>query len=102
MSRYRYWWYGMVRAIISRYNELDETKEKEKEYKKAIDDAITETLQKDEGSSRVKAVQMVYIENRYTINGMAKEVYWSERKVKKWLSDFVLLVGSKIGFDLHS
>ena len=50
------------------------------------------------GEDRMKAVQLVYFEDRYTIAGAANKLGYAEMTIRRWLSAFANLAGKYAGY----
>ena len=46
----------------------------------------------------MKAVQLVYFEDRYTIAGAADKLGYAEMTIRRWLSAFANLAGKYAGY----
>lgn len=64
----------------------------------AINKAIKQTEGMDNGEDRMKAVQLVYFEDRYTIAGAADKLGYAEMTIRRWLSAFANLAGKYAGY----
>lgn len=64
----------------------------------AIEKTIQDTKLFDNGDVRIKAIEKVYFEKVLTIDGVAIELGYSERQIRRWLTQFVNAVGKNAGF----
>lgn len=98
-SRYVKDWYGIVLNRIKHYPGIKESDSKQNQnYVKAIEDALESTKETEDGELKVKAMELLYFENRYTIDGVAFKLNVSRRTLQRWTSSFVYLVGKNVGF----
>lgn len=64
----------------------------------AMEKANKETLKLPNGEERLRAVEIVLIKKNKNVYGAALELYCSSRKVERWISSYINLVGRKAGF----
>lgn len=99
MSRPRNYWYGIAKKMTSRYYKLDSSIEQERIFNDAVTATIKQTEQSGElAGDKLKAVKLVLFDQRYTIQGAALKLHYSEFAVQKWLNEFVNLVGVNAGY----
>lgn len=97
-TRYKYWWYPHIIAMIREFpNGLGNT-EKAEEANEAISTVISRTLDEDDGIERVRAINEIYFQDKKNADGVASELYVSRRKVEKWTHDFVYEVAEELGY----
>ena len=98
-QRWRHWWYGSVVNALKHYPGIkSDTSRMAQAHAKAIDAAIKETLEMDDGQLRIKAVDLIFFKRTCTVDGAALRVYASVRTVQRWTSAFIDLVGEKVGY----
>ena len=96
---YRWDWWGHVKGMIRRYPDRkgrDLHGVALAEYE-AVQAAIDETAQMDEGAQRIALVGMIFWGNQYKLTGAALRIPCSERTALRWHSDFIKLVAKKRG-----
>lgn len=99
MSRPRYYWYGSVKKMISRYTILaQESSLQSAIFQKAIDISLEETKKLPNGEERVKAIEIILIKQTKTAEGVALEMNYSWRTIQNWITSFVNMVGRNAGF----
>lgn len=99
MSRPKFYWFGIVkREIMTPATQKNPHSKQTKLYNKAIQDACGQTLQMDRGADRIKAVELILIKQTHTYAGASMELHYSERLIQRWISDFIYLVGKKVGY----
>jgi hypothetical protein len=98
-SRYKNYWYGIVKKMVQRYPDLkNEMTMQSAIMSNAIENAIADTKLLPDGERRVKAVEIVYVKGSENIDGAAIKLYASRRTVERWLSSFINLVGKYGGY----
>lgn len=99
MSRPKNWWYPIALRVTKNYNKLFEKSSPAISiWLYALNKAIKDTEDSDNGKDKMKAITLVYFSKEYTIAGIAQELGYSEVTVKRWLSAFVNLVGKYAGY----
>lgn len=99
MSRPRHYWYGIVRQMIMRSEELKTDKSLQATiFLNAMRDAEEETLKLPNGDLKMKAVRDVLINKTRTYEGVAQDIHYDCNTVQKWVNKFVNLVGKKAGY----
>ena len=99
MSRPKFYWFGIVKKeITTPAIQKNPHSKQAKLYSKAIQEAHDQTLQMDRGADRIKAVELVLIKQTHTYAGVSMELHYSERLIQRWISDFIYLVGKKVGY----
>ena len=99
MSRPKYYWYGIVKKMIMRYPQIKEEKSIQTSiFVNAIEKALKETKEMENGDTRIEAISKLLFENKKTVGGVSMEMHYSERKIVGWTSDFIKLCGKNAGF----
>lgn len=99
MSRPRNWWYPIALLVIKNYDKLFEMSSPAISiWEYALNRAIKDTKDSDNGNDKIKAVKLVYFRKEYTAAGMAQELGYSEVTIRRWLNSFVNLVGKYAGY----
>lgn len=101
MSRPRYWWYGYVRkAIIHNICSTQQPPETIQEAiaRIAITKALDDTKQLYRGEERLKLVDLVFRQQKYTAPCAAMVMYISESTATTWMKEFVYTVAKHMGF----
>lgn len=99
MSRPRNYWFGIVkREITTPASQKNKNSNNTKRYNKAIKLALEQTEALDRGPDRVKAIELILINQTHTYTGASLELHYSERLIQRWISDFIYLVGKKVGY----
>lgn len=98
MGKSRNDWYGSVKGFIMRYYRIKKETEMQKRICDSVDVVLKDTRNMDNGSERIKAIEMILIDKTHTIDGVVLELHYSRRTVQSWISDFVKKVGVKSGF----
>jgi len=62
----------------------------------AVEQALSISSNLTSGLSRVKLIELVYFQRRYTIEGAAMQIPCSVQTAQIWNSDFLLLVWSRL------
>lgn len=103
-NKYKWYWYGLVMIAIRNYKNAGNSP-REKEIKRAIEDAIEETIKKDAGKNTdegwvtVQIVKLTLINHTHTLEGAAITVPGlSARTARRLRADFIYLVARKIGY----
>lgn len=76
----------------------DERLERLRKAVEAVEYAIYITERSKKGKAKMDIVKMVYLKKTHTLYGAAMEVITSERQAKRWNSEFIEMVGKKMGF----
>ena len=99
MSRPRYYWFGIVKAMIYRYPDglyIDTVKGAEAFI--CIKKALAETETARDGDERIRLIDMVFFKKTHMVYGAADKIHISESTAKRWISEFVYLVAQKMGY----
>ena len=94
MSHPRYDWWGYAKSMIKRYPDKNTENERQ-----AVDRAIAQTKEMENGSDRMAVVRMVLIKKTHTIAGAALQIHCCERNAQQWHADFIRLVAKE--FECH-
>lgn len=88
MGRPKKKWWGYMRYIIRGYytNNVNE------DERRAVEDAISQTLAMKNGEDRMKIVEMVLMKHSHSVAGAAMKTHYSEQTAKGYQGDFVRLV----------
>lgn len=99
MSRPRYGWWGYVRWVIRKYPEREnQTLEGvEKKEQEAVEAAVKEFLNNENGQEKLKVVQLVMFNKTHTLEGAAMVVPCSYETAKRWVQQFIRLVAKNYG-----
>lgn len=98
-TRYKRYWHGSIISILKRKSELmADTSMQAEIIRTAIKNADFETSKLHDGKARLEAVELVYIKQSHSMVGAAQRLYASERTIKKWCSEYIVMVGRNIGF----
>ncbi len=99
MGKPKHYWYGIVKRLIMESPSHDK-EESLQQYiiSMAMEKANKETLKLPNGEERLRAVELVLIKKNKNVYGAALELYCSSRKVERWISSYINLVGRKAGF----
>lgn len=100
MSNPKHDWYGHAVKQVKKYPDklIAENTAQSALWMYAINKAIKQTEGMDNGEDRMKAVQLVYFEDRYTIAGAANKLGYAEMTIRRWLSAFSNLAGKYAGY----
>lgn len=100
MSNPKHDWYGHAVKQVKKYPDklIAENTAQSALWMYAINKAIKQTEGMDNGEDRMKAVQLVYFEDRYTIAGAANKLGYAEMTIRRWLSAFANLAGKYAGY----
>lgn len=100
MSNPKHDWYGHAVKQVKKYPDklIAENTAQSALWMYAINKAKKQTEGMDNGMDRMKAVQLVYFEDRYTIAGAADKLGYAEMTIRRWLSAFVNLAGKYAGY----
>ena len=94
MSKPRYRWWGYAKAMLRAYpGNVTE------EEGKAIESAITETLELSDGKDRIKVIDLVFFKGTHKLAGAAMQVPCSIDTAQKYHADFIRLLGEKRGLN---
>ena len=99
MGKPKHYWYGIVKRLIMESPSHDK-EESLQQYiiSMAMEKANKETHKLPNGEERLRAVELVLIKKNKNVYGAALELYCSSRKVERWISSYINLVGRKAGF----
>lgn len=100
MSNPKHDWYGHAVKQVKKYPDklIAENTAQSALWMYAINKAIKQTEGMDNGLDRMKAVQLVYFEDRYTIAGAVDKLGYAEMTIRRWLSAFANLAGKYAGY----
>lgn len=103
MSQYRYWWYGYVQIMIRDSMErikagIKPATLQEAQAQFATQKALDELENKDRSPERIEFIKSVFCNKKYTVPGLAMQMYISESTASHWKSDFVYQVAFFMGF----
>lgn len=99
MGRPRYYWYNSVKKIIMQYPRLkDDASKQAVQYVEAIEIAIADTKKLENGNERMTAIDDILFKKTRTIDGVAIKLNYHWRTIQNWITDFIKLVGKKVGF----
>lgn len=93
MSRPHYYWYGIVKKMVSMYPALGRYSTPQAGLYKSAVEAELENVD----SEHEYAIREILIRKR-TLYAVSCEVGYSESTVKKWISTFITKVGKRVGF----
>lgn len=98
MSRPRYYWFGIVKTMIYQYpnNDLDTVKGAEAFI--CVKRALAETAKLRDGADRLRLIDMVFFKKSHRTYGAADIIHVSESTAKRWVSEFVYLCASMMGY----
>lgn len=95
MSRPHFYWYGIVKKMVSKYPELRNSAQ-ESLYRTAIEESLEQTKQSLYGAEKADVIER-YIKGE-SLDEVAARTYHSRRTVQRWVSEFITIVGRKVGF----
>lgn len=100
LSNPKHDWYGHAVKQVKKYPDklIAENTAQSALWMYAINKAIKQTEGMDNGEDRMKAVQLVYFNDRYTIAGAADKLGYAEMTIRRWLSAFANLAGKYAGY----
>lgn len=99
MSKPKNYWYGFVKNnIVGRVGELDINNDMEFKFLSAYAKALEKTAEMPNSDERIKTIQMIFIKKTDTVESLTFKLYWSERTIRGWVSDFINMVGEEAGF----
>ena len=99
MSKPRYRWWGYIKSIIRDYPALEGktlqgTRLKER---MAVQRALEQTVQMDNGKERLRVVDLVFLKQTHTLEGAALMVPCSYMTAKRWVQQFIKAVARNFG-----
>lgn len=74
--------------------ELPQTEQKEYE---AVEGAIKQTREKENGEEVLKMIRLVYWDRSHTIYGASRELSISEKTAKRWHGEFIKIIAKIYG-----
>jgi hypothetical protein len=80
------------------YPNLNDSIEEEKKYKDAINNTIDELSGQPGGNTINIAVKMVLFDKTHTPIGAGYALGCSDRLITKWTSQFITMVGERVGY----
>lgn len=99
MSRPKYYWYPYVVSTIRQYKKgLKEDTTQNLIARKAIEETIKHTLERDTGEERMKVVTLAYLNSSHTIEGSALKCHMSATTAKRIAKEFIYEVATRMGF----
>lgn len=99
MGKSQYYWYGIARKMIE-CNELYKNNCSIQAilFNRAIDEALEATVKKPNGEDRLYAINEILFKKRLTYESASMTMYYSEKTIRNWITDFIKLVGKNAGF----
>lgn len=91
MSKPRYGWWGYVKWMIRHYPNQSQRE------RQAVQRAIEQTQRMDNGSERMRVVEMVFLKQTHTLEGAALMVPCSYMTARRWHNDFIRRVAKNFG-----
>ena len=99
MSRPKHYWFGISKGMICRYTQIKNGESRqEKNWTKAIEDALEAARGLENGEYRVEAIRLVLLDKKLTQPGAADALHYSERTIRRWIEGFVNDVGRRAGY----
>ena len=92
------YWYGIVKKQIGISKAEGKGSLQSLIIENAITEANRETKKLPNGDLRLQAVKGILIDRTSNYEGMALQVNYSERTIRKWINSYVNLVGKKAGY----
>lgn len=98
-QKYKEYWKPAVIDMIRHYPAIEKEETIQASiFSSAIKKALRDTETLPDGSRRVQAVKLYYMQNTHKIDGIAMIVDASPRTVQRWLDSFVNAVGTNAGY----
>lgn len=99
MSKPRYGWWGYVKWMIRQYPARDGRyiQGKALEERMAVQRAIDQTLELENGKERMQVIELVFFRQTHTLEGAAMMIPCSERTARRWHAEFIKLVAREYG-----
>lgn len=96
-KRYKNWWYNIVERLVRKQLREPDNSLIGQVISAAMAQAYIEAAQQEHGVERIAAIHYLY--NRgWSVQKTAQKLYYSERTVQQWGSDFINSVGNHAGF----
>lgn len=97
-ERYKKYWYPHITTMMKLYPDKLGNSKKSLEAKIAITKMLADTIQKQDGVEKIKAINSIYFEKKKTTDGVAMDLYVSKRTVETWVHDFTYGVAKELGY----
>ena len=97
MSKFRYWWYEIVKKAIKFANAEPACKENV-EYLQASKKAFEDLEKLPEVKERTFAINEILIYDRSSKVAVSEKIHYSPRTIQRWLISFIVSVGKYKGF----
>ena len=95
MSKPRHKWWQYAKNMLRAYSDNNVTDGE----RKAIEEAIAETLELVDGKDRIKVIDLVFFKGTLTLAGAAMQIPCSFDTAQKYHADFIRLLGEKRGLN---
>lgn len=97
MSHPKNYWYSFIKnKIIGRYESLDEGIESD--LLSCINATLMEVSKEPDGNIKVEAINKILIKKTETPASLGRKIFYSERTIYRWTSEFINRVGIRAGF----
>lgn len=97
MSNPKYYWYEIVKKMVYRYPRLNDSEQAQR-YKQAIEEALEQIKAEENGDEKIRAIELVCFEKRYTLDGAAYKMHYHRNTIQRWITKFINTVGKNAGF----
>ena len=99
MSKPRYGWWGYVKWMIRQYPAREDRyiQGKALDERMAVQRAIDQTLELENGKERMQVIELVFFRQTHTLEGAAMMIPCSERTARRWHAEFIKLVAREYG-----
>lgn len=97
MSKPREYYYWDIKKWLGDIDRLP-NRERVQDLRRAVEEVNSETLKKNNGQLRMKAVKAILFDKRSTYIGMAQELDYDWRTIQNWVTAYINQVGKKAGF----
>lgn len=98
MGRPRFYWYYIVKKMITESPNFKNPSIKEQEILEAMKSVEMEILELSNGTERMKAVNDILIRKTKTYAGVGIELHYDCRTVQNWITDYIFRVGKKANY----
>lgn len=100
MKKQYYPWWGYVKSIVRKYPAIIDRKDLkgvEKKERDAVLTAIDAAWGSDQGSTQIRAIEMMHFHRTHTLTGAAQEIGCDRSTAARWQRKFFEDVAKNMG-----